>query len=95
MDGRLGRQELAETVDQAVDRLGRELPESGVDVLGDPATALLRGGDVDQEGYVSRQFAAAGDARPATLGRARAQAVAAQLPASERELARHPQRFAA
>lgn len=93
--GQLGRQELAETADQAVDRLGRELPESGVVVLGDLANALLRGGDVDQGVYVSRQFAAASDARPTTMGRARAQAVAAQLPAKERELARHLQQFAA
>ncbi|MFF7359011.1 helix-turn-helix domain-containing protein [Streptomyces filipinensis] len=93
--GQLGRQELAETADQAVDRLGRELPESGVVVLGDLATALLRGGDVDQGIYVSRQFAAASDARPTTMGRTRAQAVAAQLPASERELSRHLQQFAA
>lgn len=92
--GQLG-QELAETADQAVDRLGRELPESGVVVLGDLATALLRGGDVDQGVYVSRQFAAASDARPTTMGKARARAVAAQLPASERELARHLQQFAA
>ncbi|MFP1628865.1 helix-turn-helix domain-containing protein [Streptomyces sp. 5K101] len=93
--GQLGRQELAETADQAVNRLGRELPDSGVVVLGDLATALLRGGDVDQGVYVSRQFAAASEARPTTMGRARAQAVAAQLPGSERELARHLQQFAA
>ncbi|MFI2764303.1 helix-turn-helix domain-containing protein [Streptomyces echinatus] len=93
--GQLSRQELAETADQAVDRLGRELPESGVVVLGDLANALLRGGDIDQGVYVSRQFAAASDARPNTMGRARAQAVAAQLPASERELARYLRQFAA
>jgi transcriptional regulator with XRE-family HTH domain len=93
--GQLGRPELAETADQAVDRLGRELPESGVVVLGDLATALLRGGDVDQGVFVSRQFAAASDARPTTMGRARAQAVAAQLPATERELAHHLRQFAA
>lgn len=87
--GQLGRQELAETADQAVDRLGRDLPESGVVVLGDLATALLQGGDIDQGVYVSRQFAAASEARPTTMGRARAQAVADKLPASERDLARH------
>lgn len=93
--GQLGRQELAETADQAVDRLGRELPESGVVVLGDLASALLRGGDIDQGVYVSRQFAAAAEARPNTMGRARAQAVVSQLPASERELARHFRQLAA
>ncbi|GHH25817.1 helix-turn-helix domain-containing protein [Streptomyces rubradiris] len=93
--GQLGRQELAETADRAVDRLGRQLPESGVVVLGDLANALLRGGDLEQGVYVARQFAAASDARPTTMGRARAQAVAVQLPARERELARHLQRFAA
>ncbi|WP_333745476.1 helix-turn-helix domain-containing protein [Streptomyces sp. IBSBF 2950] len=93
--GLLGRQELAETADHAVDRLGRELPEAGVVVLGDLATALLRGGDVDQGVYVSRQFAAASEVRPTTMGKARAQAVASQLPDHERELARHLQHFAA
>ncbi|MFF8847953.1 helix-turn-helix domain-containing protein [Streptomyces sp. NPDC015127] len=93
--GRLGRQELAETADHAVDRLGRELPEAGVVVLGDLATALLRGGDLDQGVYVSRQFAAAAEARPTTMGRARAQAVASHLPDRERELARHLKQFAA
>ncbi|MFF8880739.1 helix-turn-helix domain-containing protein [Streptomyces flaveolus] len=93
--GQLGRQELAEAADKAVDRLGRDLPESGVVVLGDLANALLRGGDIDQGVYVSRQLAAASDARPTTMGRARAQAVAAQLPASERELAQHLQQVAA
>ncbi|MEU9190128.1 helix-turn-helix transcriptional regulator [Streptomyces sp. NPDC048484] len=93
--GQLGRQELAETADHAVDRLGMELPESGVVVLGDLAAALLRGGDLDQGVYVSRQFAAAAEARPNTMGRVRAQAVASRLPAKERELARHLQQFAA
>ncbi|MFE2470131.1 helix-turn-helix domain-containing protein [Streptomyces mirabilis] len=93
--GQLGRQELAETADHAVDRLGRELPESGVVVLGDLASALLRGGDLDQGVDVARQFAAAAEARPNTMGRVRAQAVASQLPTKERELARHLQLFAA
>ncbi|WNZ14951.1 helix-turn-helix transcriptional regulator [Streptomyces sp. 11x1] len=93
--GLLGRQELTETADHAVGRLGRELPEAGVVVLGDLATALLRGGDIDQGVYVSRQFAAATEVRPTTMGRARAQAVASQLPERERELARHLQQFAA
>ncbi|WP_324787044.1 helix-turn-helix transcriptional regulator [Streptomyces sp. H51] len=91
----LRRQELAETADHAVDRLGRDLPEAGVVVLGDLASALLRGGDLDQGVYVSRQFVAAADVRPTKMGRARAQAIATQLPASERELARHIQRLVA
>ncbi|GAA2903868.1 helix-turn-helix transcriptional regulator [Streptomyces mexicanus] len=93
--GQLGRQELAETADHAVGRLGRALPESGVVVLGDLATALLRGGDLDQGVYVAHQFAAAVEARPNTMGRARARAIASQLPARERDLARHLQHFAA
>ncbi|MEV5338340.1 helix-turn-helix transcriptional regulator [Streptomyces sp. NPDC052676] len=93
--GQLGRQELAETADHAMDRLGRELPEAGVVVLGDLAGALLRGGDVDQGVYVSRQFAVAAEVRPTTMGRARAQVVASQLPHRERELALHLQQFAA
>ncbi|WP_319668705.1 helix-turn-helix domain-containing protein [Streptomyces ipomoeae] len=40
--GQLGRQELAETADHAVDRLGRELPEAGVVVLGDCDCAAAR-----------------------------------------------------
>ncbi|MFI9149488.1 helix-turn-helix domain-containing protein [Streptomyces sp. NPDC053367] len=92
--GRLGRQELAATADHAMDRLGRELPEAGVVVLGDLASALLHGGDVDQGIHVSRQFALAVEARPNTMGRVRAQAVASQLPNRERELARHLQQFA-
>ncbi|MCT9003554.1 helix-turn-helix domain-containing protein [Streptomyces rhizosphaerihabitans] len=93
--GQLGRHELAETADHAVDRLGRDLPESGVVVLGDLASALLRGGDLDQGVYVSRQFAAAVEARPNTMGRARAAAIASQLPTTERELTHHLQLFAA
>lgn len=93
--GQLGRQELTETADKAVSRLGESLPDSGVVVLGDLASALLRGGDIDQGVYVSRQFAAAAETRPNTMGRARAQSVAARLPDSERELARHLEQFAA
>ncbi|MGW7281043.1 hypothetical protein ACWGIV_22645 [Streptomyces sp. NPDC054844] len=43
----------------------------------------------------ARTSTARHEARPDTMGRARAQAVASQLPAGERELARHLQRFAA
>ncbi|MGW6911757.1 helix-turn-helix domain-containing protein [Streptomyces sp. NPDC054940] len=93
--GQLGRQELIETADTAVSRLGKALPDSGVVVLGDLASALLGGGDRDQGVYVSRQFAAAAEARPNTMGRARAHTVAARLPDSERELARHLRQIAA
>ncbi|GHF33406.1 hypothetical protein GCM10010218_13130 [Streptomyces mashuensis] len=93
--GQLGRQELAETADHAMGRLGRELPEAGVVVLGDLAGALLRGGDIDQGVYVSRRFAAAAEARPTTMGKVRAQAIASQLPHQERELALHLQQCAA
>lgn len=44
---------------------------------------------------MSRQFAAAAEARPNTMGRERAQAIAAGLPESERELAHHLMQFAA
>jgi transcriptional regulator with XRE-family HTH domain/phage tail protein X len=93
--GQLGRQELTATANQAMARLGSELPESGVVVLGDLASALLRGGDLDQGVYVSHQFAAAVEARPNTMGRARAQTVATQLPDKERELAHALQQLAA
>ncbi len=48
--GQLRRPELTSTADTAVDRLGDGLPDGGgVVVLGDLASALLRGGgDVDQ-----------------------------------------------
>lgn len=93
--GELKRKELTETAETAVSRLGEALPDSGVVVLGDLASALLRGGDIDQGVYVSRQFAAAAEARPNTMGRDRAQAIAARLPDSERELAHHLMQFAA
>ncbi|MEV0445972.1 helix-turn-helix transcriptional regulator [Streptomyces spectabilis] len=93
--GQLRRKELHETAETAVSRLGEALPDSGVVVLGDLASALLRGGDIDQGIYVSRQFAAAAEARPNTMGRERAHAIAAGLPGSERELAHHLMQFAA
>ncbi|MEU6277453.1 helix-turn-helix transcriptional regulator [Streptomyces populi] len=93
--GQLRRQELAETADHAMNRLGNELPDSGVVVLGDLASALLRGGDVEQGVYVSHQFAAAADARPNTMGRARAQDIAPLLPSREQELICHLQQLAA
>ncbi|MET8074064.1 transcriptional regulator, partial [Streptomyces sp. NPDC005271] len=68
-------------------RLGDELPDGGVVVLGDLASALLRGGDVDQGVYVSRQFATAAQAKPNTMGKERAETIAASLPDRERELA--------
>ncbi|MEV3853060.1 helix-turn-helix transcriptional regulator [Streptomyces sp. NPDC050095] len=93
--GQLRRKELTETAASAVSRLGEALPGSGVVILGDLAAALLHGGDIDQGVYVSRQFAAAADARPNTMGKDRAQAIASRLPDSERELAHHLKQFAA
>ncbi|MEV8605584.1 helix-turn-helix transcriptional regulator [Streptomyces griseoviridis] len=87
--GQLGRPELSETADRAARRLGDELPDSGVVVLGDLASALLRGGDTEQGVLVSHQFAAAVEVRPTTMGRTRAQTVAQHLPAEENELGRH------
>ncbi|MFD4554872.1 helix-turn-helix transcriptional regulator [Streptomyces sp. NPDC058469] len=92
--GQLRRSELTATADTAVDRLGDELPDGGVVVLGDLASALLRGGDVDQGVYVSRQFTAASQAKPNTMGKERAAKIAARLPDSERELAHHLRQFA-
>ncbi|MGW1068118.1 helix-turn-helix domain-containing protein [Streptomyces aureus] len=92
--GELRRQELTATADSAVERLGKELPDSGVVVLGDLASALLRGGDVDRGAYVAHQFAAAAEAKPNTMGRQRAGAIAAGLPDTERDLANHMLAFA-
>jgi hypothetical protein len=93
--GELKRQELTATADSAVSRLGGELPDSGVVVLGDLASALLRGGAVDRGTHVAHQFAAAAESRPNTMGRQRAHAIAADLPDTEHDLASHPLRFAA
>lgn len=92
--GQLRRPELTSTADTAVDRLGDGLPDGGVVVLGDLASALLRGGDVDQGVYVSRQFIAAAEAKPNTMGKERASTIASSLPDSEQELGRHLRKFA-
>lgn len=92
--GQLGRSELTVTADTAVDRLGDELPDGGVVVLGDLASALLRGGDVEQGVHVSRQFTAASQAKPNTMGKERAAKIAAWLPDNERELAHYLRQFA-
>ncbi|MER5973663.1 helix-turn-helix transcriptional regulator [Streptomyces sp. NPDC002055] len=92
--GQLGRSELTATADTAFDRLGDELPDGGVVVLGDLASALLRGGDVEQGIYVSRQFTTASQAKPNTMGKERAAKIATCLPNSERELAHHLRQFA-
>ncbi|MFE9850237.1 hypothetical protein ACFYPN_15700 [Streptomyces sp. NPDC005576] len=92
--GELRRQELAATADSAVERLGGELPESGVVVLADLASALLRGGDVDRGAYVAHQFAAAAGSKPHPMGRQRAQAITAVLPDTEHEPACHLLAFA-
>lgn len=93
--GELCRPELTVTADTAVKRLGNELPDGGVVVLGDLASALLRGGDVDRGVYVSRQFMAAAQAKPNRMGKERATTTAGRLPDSERELALYLGRFAA
>ncbi|MES9558007.1 MULTISPECIES: helix-turn-helix domain-containing protein [unclassified Streptomyces] len=92
--GQLRRPELTATADSAVDRLGDELRDGGVVVLGDLASALLRGGDVDQGVYVAREFAAAAQVKPNTMGRERAATIAASLPENEQELAIHLRQFA-
>ncbi|MDJ0382969.1 helix-turn-helix transcriptional regulator [Streptomyces sp. G-G2] len=84
--GRLGRPELAEAAAAATRRLGGELADAGVVVLGDLAAALLAGGDIDQGVHVARRFVTAADARPNTMGRARALGIAARLPDREGEL---------
>ncbi|MEU7017244.1 helix-turn-helix transcriptional regulator [Streptomyces sp. NPDC046385] len=93
--GQLRRAELTTTADDAIARLGSGLPDSGVVVLGDLAVALLRGGNVDQGLDVSRSFAAAAQAKPNTMGKERANLVAALLPANERDLAHHLRQLAA
>ncbi|MFH8635513.1 transcriptional regulator [Streptomyces goshikiensis] len=93
--GQLGHQKLSETAADTMQRLGQHLTDSGVVILGDLAHALLRGGDIGHGAHVAHQFAAAAQARPNTMGRARAAAVAALLPSSERELALHLQDLAA
>jgi hypothetical protein len=70
------------------------LPDGSVVVLGDLASALLRGGDVDQGVYVSRHFASAAQTKPNTMGKERAATVAASLPDSAQELAVHLRQFA-
>ncbi len=92
--GQLGRSELTATATTAIERLGDDLPDGGVVVLGDLAAALLRGGDVDQGVYVTRQFAAASQAKPNTMGKERARTIAAWLPDNQRELADHLRQFA-
>ncbi|MGW6393334.1 helix-turn-helix domain-containing protein [Streptomyces sp. NPDC055103] len=93
--GRLGRQEISETANEAVRRLGEGLPDSGVVVLGDLSDALLRGGDVEQGVDVAYQFAAAAEARPNTMAKERARTVAAHLPDRERDLLRRLRQLAA
>ncbi|MET8831309.1 helix-turn-helix transcriptional regulator [Streptomyces sp. NPDC004610] len=93
--GQLGRFELTSMADTAVDRLGKGLSAGGVVVLGDLSAALLRGGDVDRGIYVARQFVAASQAKPNTMGRQRARAVARNLPERERDLVHHLRQFAA
>ncbi len=58
------------------------------------ASALLRGGDVDQGVYVSCQFASAAQAKPNTMGKERVATIAASLPDSEQDIAVHLRQFA-
>ncbi|MGW6458729.1 helix-turn-helix domain-containing protein [Streptomyces sp. NPDC055078] len=85
--GHLAHPELTEAANAATERLGSERSDAGVVILGDIATALLQGGDLDQGVHVAREFAAATVARPNTMGRDRAQAILSRLPAQERDLA--------
>ncbi|MFB7828394.1 helix-turn-helix transcriptional regulator [Streptomyces hydrogenans] len=92
--GQLRRAELITTADDALTRLGDGLPDGGVVVLGDLAIALLRGGDVEQGVHVARKFAAAAQAKPTTMGRDRAHAIAGSLPSDQRDLAHHLRQLA-
>ncbi|MEV6678566.1 helix-turn-helix transcriptional regulator [Streptomyces erythrochromogenes] len=93
--GQLGHQQLSEAAADTMERLGQDLSDSGVVILGDLAHALLQGGDIGHGVHVAHQFAAAAQTRPNTMGRARAAAVAARLPSSECDLAHHLQELAA
>jgi transcriptional regulator with XRE-family HTH domain len=92
--GRLRHPELTAAADAAVARLGEDLSDGGVVVLGDLASALLRGGDTEKGIHVSRQFAAASQAKPNTMGKERAASIAQWLPDSERDLAFYFRSFA-
>ncbi|MGW2681326.1 hypothetical protein [Streptomyces sp. NPDC001436] len=89
--GQLGHQQLSEAAVDTMKRLGEDLSNPGFVILGDLALALLQGGDIDHGGHVARRCATAAQTRPTTMGRARAAAIAARLPHSERDLARHLQ----
>ncbi|MFD3580989.1 helix-turn-helix transcriptional regulator [Streptomyces sp. NPDC058683] len=92
--GQLGRPELTAMASSAVERLGEGLSDGGVVVLGDLASALLRGGDAEQGIHVARQFAVASQVKPNMMGKQRARAIATRLPEHERELADQLNRFA-
>lgn len=88
--GQLRRAELTSTADGAVARLGDGLSDGGLAVLGELAVALLVGGGKIDEGVdVTRKFVAAAHAKPNTMGKKRARAIVASLPATERDLAHH------
>ncbi|MFF2845914.1 transcriptional regulator [Streptomyces sp. NPDC058001] len=93
--GHLAHPDLTDTAEAATRRLGRELSDVGVVILGDIATALLRGGDADQGVHVAREFTAAATARPNTMGRDRAESIAALLPDTQRDLAEYLHQLAA
>lgn len=93
--GRLAHHELHDAATNATNRLGGDLSDAGVVILGDLASALLLGGDVDQGAHVARQFAQAATAKPNTMGRERAAGIAARLPHHEADLADQLHAFAA
>ncbi|MFI1884832.1 helix-turn-helix domain-containing protein [Streptomyces jumonjinensis] len=93
--GRLAHPELNDAANAATRRLGRKASDAGVVILGDIATALLQGGDLDQGIRIAHEFTAVAEARPTAMGRARAQAIASQLPGRERDLAQHLRGLAA
>ncbi|WP_327303004.1 helix-turn-helix transcriptional regulator [Streptomyces sp. NBC_01298] len=93
--GQLAHPELEEVAAAATRRLGGELSDAGVVILGDLATALLRGSDNEQGVHVARKFATAAAARPNTMGRVRALAIAGHLPDREHELAAQLRELAA
>ncbi|MFJ7999597.1 hypothetical protein ACIQ7D_21010 [Streptomyces sp. NPDC096310] len=87
--GRLAHPELTDAANAATERLGSERPDAGVVFLGDITTALLQGDDLEQGVHAAHEFAVAAAARPNTMGRDRAHAITAELPAKERDLAEH------
>ncbi|WP_369776313.1 helix-turn-helix transcriptional regulator [Streptomyces sp. R33] len=93
--GQLRHPELLDAANEATQRLGDDLSDAGVVVLGDLAVAHLQGGSREQGVHVVQEFATAAAARTTTMGRSRASAIASLLPTSERDLAEHLKELAA